>query len=442
MDILVALYVILYGGLLLTSRREPLLFLRLAFLGAPGLVCAVALQSGWIISVYMPIAQTPELMRQAVTFSAIGLISARLGWTVGAALAQRKRVPPTIQVLDDLSVKNIVIIVFLVVVTWYAEGKGGTIFSNAYANRGANLPLGNLNSIINIILAVVMYFYLTNRTFKYMWNVLFAVIAYKIFYANLIRGIRMDALDTLVMIFVLLGVYREKFSQIRVKYVLAAVIFLFILQAVGGIRNSFFERGFADFWSTSFTREVEAGTMLSISTIGPITATFLGLMYLADLGYSLPLSRTYLGWVLRIPPEFVYPERPDDISSIFAENGLVSGGGSFELGEAFLTMGLIGVVLVPLVISGVFAFLLQRLKKLPHSLVLFVLLASMLAVFSRGGWYQSFAYFKSYVTGLIILVPLLTITKKMGTARRLPSPIKRKDPVSRANSIDRQLDRR
>ena len=435
MSVLVTLYFSLYIALLFTSRSEPLLFLRLAFLGAPGAICSLALWNGYIVSVHLPMAQTPEFLRQAIVLSGVGLLSARVGWTGGVALSRRLPRPNSIYVLKEISVKNLAFILFVMIGIWFSEVKGASILERSYASgHDGGLPIGNVNAIINILLGTLLYFYFTNRKVKFIWHIIGFIIIYKVIYINLLRGIRADALDTMILIFIIIGVYRSKFSRIRLSHIMIGILFLFSLQIIGGIRSSFYEVGFDRIRYMSFIMEIGSAKMLNISTIGPITATYLGYLYLADGGYVLDLSRTYLGYVLRIPPEFVYPGRPTDIAWVFKEQGLTSGGGSFELGEAYLTLGAAGVVVIPAIISGIFAFVISRLRRFPTSIILYIVLVSLLAVFSRGAWYQTFAYFKSFITGLIWLIPILYLSH---TAQVVPSTRNRFSAWSPRPSVPR-----
>ncbi|MBS4016795.1 MAG: hypothetical protein KGZ68_01040 [Dechloromonas sp.] len=413
---LIVSYFALYMVVVFTSRVEPFLFLRIVFIGAPGAMCCLALWSGSFVSPHMVYAQTEEYFRFAIILNAVGLVSARVGWYIGGAMAKASMPSPLVYTIGNTTLRNVVLALAFAVIIWFAEGRGDTIFEGRYGGEGSrSLPLGNVNAIINILIATVLYFLLTKRSGREVFVFIVLAIVSKVVYANLIRGIRADALDTLIMIFVIIGVYNSNYSKVRTSHIIFGLSFLIVLQFIGIVRSSFYTSGLGGLESFSIFRQSADSVFISISTIGDITATFIGFLWLPDTGYALDAERTYLGYILRIPPEFLYPARPDDISWVFGEQGLTSGGGSFELGEAYITFGLAGVVIVPMILSIVFSYLIGKLKVSPSSIVYFILLASILAVFSRGAWYQTFAYFKSFVTGLMWLAPVLL------TARLTPN---------------------
>lgn len=399
-------------AMLIATRRQPLLFLRLAFLACPGLLCAVALLGVLTISPHLQLSQTPEIYEKAIWLNALALFSARLGWSAGSRLADIRPVR-TVTVLQDVSVRNGIILVFVGVVLWFVQGRGDTFFVSRYASgETAGLPLGNVNSIINILIGTVIY-YLVTRNHRHIWQAILIILAFKVVYANVLRGIRADALDTVILIYVVLGFYLRECAVVRIRHLAAGAGFAALLYVIGIVRASFVETGLQDVAAYSFLTESGGQFALHISTLSNITATYTGFIWLADTGYVVEPARTYLGYVLRIPPEFIYPGRPVDLAWVFPEVGQTSGGGTFELGEAYLTLGVFGVALVPAVITGIFGFLARRLRRSPYSIVTFVMLCALLAVFSRGAWYQSFAYFKSFITGLIWLVPIMLVARRV-----------------------------
>ncbi len=405
-------YIALVLAMLIATRRQPLLFLRLAFLASPGLLCAVALLGAFTISPHLQISQTPEIYEKAIWLNALALVTARLGWSAGAHLAETRPLS-SVTVLHDVSIRNGIILVFVGVVLWFVQGRGDTFFVSRYASdETAGLPLGNVNSIINILIGTVVY-YLVTRNHRHIWQAIAIILAFKVVYANVLRGIRADALDTVILIYVILGFYLSECAVVRLRHLAAGAGFAALLYFIGIVRASFVETGLQDVAAYSFLTENDGEVALHISTLSNITATFTGFIWLADTGYVVEPARTYLGYVLRIPPEFIYPDRPVDLAWVFPEVGQTSGGGTFELGEAYLTLGVFGVAVVPAAIGGVFGYLSRRLRRSPYSIVTFVMLCALLAVFSRGAWYQSFAYFKSFITGLIWLVPILLVAKRM-----------------------------
>jgi hypothetical protein len=93
-----------------------------------------------------------------------------------------------------------------------------------------------------------------------------------------------------------------------------------------------------------------------MGTISPIATTFSNTVWLIQnnvINYSF--GQSYWEWILRIPPEVLYPNRPVDYAWMFQEYGLLAGGGFFELAEVYMNFGLIGALIIPGIISFLMA---------------------------------------------------------------------------------------
>jgi len=144
------------------------------------------------------------------------------------------------------------------------------------------------------------------------------------------------------------------------------------------------------------------GDVVYSGTLGPITTTFANTVYLIKQNsLDFIYGRSYFEFLLRTPPEFLYPDRPKDYATIFANYGLSSGGGFFELAEAYLNFGIFGAFIVPMVITFLISFLYFRLKRGGGLFYIFAL-SSLLCIWMRGAWYQTFAYYKSFIAAALL----------------------------------------
>ena len=159
------------------------------------------------------------------------------------------------------------------------------------------------------------------------------------------------------------------------------------------------------------------GGVLFMGTISGIASAFANVLHMLQNDViDWQWGITYLEYILRTPPEFLYPDRPRDLSAIFARFGYVSIGGFPELAEAYLSFGLLGVWVVPGLITYMFVRIEDKAKA--GSILYYILLLAILSVFMRGAWYQTFAYYKAMVTGLVIYMGLRLIMASRFSAIR------------------------
>lgn len=121
---------------------------------------------------------------------------------------------------------------------------------------------------------------------------------------------------------------------------------------------------------------------------------------------DLYYGSSYFDFLLRTPPQFIYPDRPKELSWIYLDYGMTTGGGFYELAEAYLNFGLIGVFIIPTIISFILSFsykmFLMNKYSVYHSIVFFALIVS----FMRGELYQSFVFYKGIVTAIVMIIIL------------------------------------
>ena len=63
------------------------------------------------------------------------------------------------------------------------------------------------------------------------------------------------------------------------------------------------------------------GDIVRFGTVSPISTTFANTVWLVDSKtIDLTLGKSYFEYILRTPPEFLYPNRPIDYSWIFVSS--------------------------------------------------------------------------------------------------------------------------
>jgi hypothetical protein len=191
------------------------------------------------------------------------------------------------------------------------------------------------------------------------------------------------------------------------------VAFIVLMEFFGFLRANVLSANFnyVDCFHQFLEFYLHPGDTISFDAFSGIATTFANIIYAKAIGLvSVLHGRTYWEYILRTPPEFLYPGRPQDYSLIFKDWNLSSGGGFFELAEAYLNFGSIGALLIPFIIS----FFISRVfygairKK---SLVSIFALFGILSVFLRGALYQTFAFYRGQLVAAVVLFILLSFVK-------------------------------
>jgi hypothetical protein len=189
-----------------------------------------------------------------------------------------------------------------------------------------------------------------------------------------------------------------------------------------GVARSVLSAGipFSSIIELAFT-QVNASDAVRLGTISPIATTFSNTVFMVDHGViDYSFGKSYLEWFLRIPPEALYPDRPKDYALMFESYGFLAGGGFFELAEAYMNFGLFGALLVPGIVSFAMAKTYYYARVRQTSLSYFLLFA-FLAVFLRGTWYQTFAFFRAFLVCVILYFVYAFIVQALRTSVKTPA---------------------
>lgn len=362
----------------------------------------------------------------------VGVAGAIAGWRLGErasmrSQAQQQSVPPSIEYLRTmfyLGAAAAVIAGLMIVST-----SSGTIFDAAYGTGTEGVPiLGSTSAIGGVAFSVMFYCSLYLRQRNY-YLIIAAVGLFLLVWCQLLRGLRQDAICAVFSCVIIYMTVVLKDVSVKARYALYLVPVWALMELWGLMRSGL---------SMYLAGEIDAAAMFSMGlgnaaamnnvvysgTLGPITTTFANTIFLLqERSLDFLHGGSYVDYILRTPPQFMYPDRPEDYAAIFEKFGLSAGGGFFELSEAYLNFGFVGLFFVPLVISLMISLFHGKVKA--HSGLFSVfMLASVLCVWIRGTWYQTFAFYKSMVSAVILFAILHGLACVIIRWRKSMTPIR------------------
>ena len=297
----------------------------------------------------------------------------------------------------------------------FVKSYGGTVLAGGYGSGevdSQDLPFGS----VTVFGAVGMFsvFVAGLRGHLWGWKPLFLVLfVVYIVYSQVLMGLRQDAMSVMFGLVVLYGLCARRDVGLKLTY-LPAVALGYAFFEVWGVARLELAAGIpiSTIVTVAFT-DIGASDAVRFGTISPIATTFSNTVFmLQHRTIDFSLGRSYFEWLLRIPPEVLYPDRPKDYALMFEQHGLLSGGGFFELAEVYMNFGLLGALVVPGIISYVLAKAYRFAMKAQTVLSYFILF-SFLAVFLRGTWYQTFAFFRAFMVCMILYVVYAVIAQTL-----------------------------
>lgn len=413
--------------LCLHERRNLLFLARTFILGAIGyfpIVVKMWRGPDALFSAYEPSTQAFEITVIMYVAASFALLSSHVGFD----FARRHR-PTSSSLPSDAPASSywklaallgVCMAVFSSVM--FVRGYGESVLSAGYgAERGGKgLPFGSVGILGSMGMFALYVAGLKGQVPH--WKLLVAAVgALFIIYSQLLMGVRQDAMSTLFGLVILYGVVQGRELQLRVSYLPVMAVGYIFFEVWGFAREALADGVPISSFITLTFAAVGSGEAVKLGTISPIATTFSNTVFLVQQGViEHSLGRSYWEWLLRIPPEALYPDRPKDYALMFEDLGLMSGGGFFELAEVYMNFGLLGALVIPGIISyvlgRVFYFVLRQQTMLSY----FVLFA-FLAVFLRGTWYQTFAFFRAEMVCLIayfVCVALVQFLKLIGRHER------------------------
>lgn len=409
---------IVFSAWLMWRRRSNALFLaRTLILILPGYYAAgVQLwDSALYYSIYERVSQTLDISLTMYALSSLAILGSELGLWRGSLIRES---PSTGNSIPDDFFFYAAAVPLLGVSYYVSLMYGKSLFEASYASVAGISGLGS-SSAIGAILAFVMFQNFRARPKLVKGVVLIAGLFFFLIFGMLIRGGRQDVLSCLFGLYVIYWGQKKSGAPISTRIIVAGVIGFVFMEYLGFIRGNVLGGGFH--YADSFVEFIHSylypNGVVSFGTISPIASTFANTLYAMKTGIAGHIwGKGYWEYILRTPPEFLYPNRPADYAWIFLDWKLSAGGGFFELAEAYFNFGIVGVVVVPMAvsfaISRVFSCYIRGASML-SSFMLF----GILSVFLRGSLYQTFAFYKAVIAGLVLMLMFAFIDRLRARGR-------------------------
>lgn len=413
------------AGLSIMGNRDNLLFfIRTVFIIWIGLVPALAIYMGGYFAYRMPFVQTTEVAFILTIITTLSLFSSQLGIEAGRKLRVRQR---GVDLPGNERITVYFVIALLILTgTLIALRRGEMVIFAGYASAtqgGLPMPINNLQSIANLLLffGIVLFFRMqyfnrldegAARNIRFLKYALVFAGIYVAVWSQLLRGARMDPLTLVFGSFVLVAVFKGGSLRLSAKGLIWLTVAFLVVQLWGGLRG-YLHAGSVDLDRvTNIVRDLyrggerddipiyfRQGTMnnLSLSVATTVYAIEKG-----DLDYQY--GRSYAEYIARTPPAFLYPNRPRSwawmSSDLYGGGG--AGGGYNEMAEAYLNFGILGSLIVPGVISFFLSYSFHQFLINRFNILRSIVFLSILGVFFRGLLYQSFTFYKVFVTALVL----------------------------------------
>ncbi|WP_139313285.1 hypothetical protein, partial [Rhodoferax antarcticus] len=202
-----------------------------------------------------------------------------------------------------------------VLITGYlsAISYGPTVFEGVYGTgEGQGQLLGNLQSIGVVCLVLSFVSAIRVKKINYFIGVLF-IAFYFLGWGILLRGGRLEVLSGLLALFVVVPATQGKVVKLSAKHFFIILLLAIFMEVWGSLRSTLFT-GATETIIEGYVRLAESGVYFA-GTISAIASTFANLLHMVDthvVGFSF--GETYFDYLLRSPPEFIYPNRPPDLS--------------------------------------------------------------------------------------------------------------------------------
>ncbi|MDC0607878.1 hypothetical protein OAO83_03805 [Amylibacter sp.] len=308
--------------------------------------------------------------------------------------------------LDIWKTSTLIFLFFIILAgSYFQKAYGYNVFQGAYGEEdgGKGVTLGSMTIIGSLGIFILTYMTVSSQM-KFARPILFVMFVFYVIYSQILLGLRQDAISIMLGMFAIYKIVRTGNLQFSLKYLLPALVFYFFFEVWGVARTALSSGGsLVDMITYTFTR-FDANVGIKFGTISPISTTFSNALYLIQGDYvQYSYGATYLDWLLRIPPQFIYEDRPRAMAWLFAEHDLLSAGGFFELGEAYLNLGLAGAFVFPMIISFSLGQITNTFMYRPTYLN-FLIFSGILSVFLRGHWYQTFAFFRALTVVIALFI--------------------------------------
>jgi len=303
-----------------------------------------------------------------------------------------------------------------------ARSYGPSVLEGGYAEgEGKGQLLGNLQSMGVICLVVA---WIAGLRLRHPWTKYFlaALTVYYLGWGIFIRGGRLEVLGGILALTAGLPAARGKLMRLRWYHYAGVILLAIFMEAWGTLRGTLHEQSITSETGSDILvgyKALQEAGIYHAGTISAIATTFSNTLHMiAHQVVHFRYGSSYFDYLLRTPPEFMYPGRPPSLAWMFDDYGYQALGGFFELAEAYLNFGIFGCLVIPFLVSWFLSTCYR--KTFRGSFFWYVVLIAMLSVFFRGAWYQTFAFYKAVVTGMILYLGFWVAAQLGARGRRPP----------------------
>src|SRR2546423_3207304 len=251
------------------------------------------------------------------------LVSSGAGERISNSTLVTKRLWPRVGYWWIAGVSGVLLTVFSSYI--FVRGYGRSILVAGYASEdqgGTGLPFGSVGVVGAI--GIFSVFVAGMKGHVRNWKpILIAICLLFMVFSQLLMGLRQDTLSVALGLVILYGVTQRRDVVLKRKY-LPWLIVGYVFLEVWGVARIGFAAGIPlrDMVTMAF-RDIGAADAVRFGTVSPIATTFSNTVWLVQNGIiNHSWGKSYLEWVLRIPPEIVFPNRPRDYALMFGENAL------------------------------------------------------------------------------------------------------------------------
>lgn len=293
----------------------------------------------------------------------------------------------------------------------FIRGYGKTILTAGYVSDeqgGAGIAFGSAGVLGAV--GIFSLFVAGIKGYIKNWKIVFFIACFIfIIYSQLLMGVRQDAMSVLFGLLILYGVVNRRGIGLKLSYIPILVVAYIFFEAWGVARTALAAGVPITSIVTEAFTSIGATDAIRMGTTSPIATTFSNTVWLIQnniINYSF--GQSYWEWILRTPPEALYPSRPIDYAWMFQQYGLLAGGGFFELAEVYMNFGLAGALVIP----GLVSFLLAKsyyFALIRQTMLSYFMLFSFLSVFLRGTWYQTFAFYRAFLVCTLLYFLIVAV---------------------------------
>ncbi|MDP3979377.1 MAG: O-antigen polysaccharide polymerase Wzy [Pseudomonas sp.] len=367
--------------------------------------------------------QTHSATATLVSASMFALIGIHLGWSVGRLFSGNNENIVDLKI-NLVNYKGIILLSFVIAyfaVALYIYREGGFVSADkayGFDRNSIGVQFGIFNQLI--LYFVLLLFLLMSMGSRF--TVLTLIIVLGPFILAILSGNRADFLMQTGLLIFFYYMSRVNLTVDRLPIIRLAVLAIsmfYITSFISVWRNNgnLIESLNIFLESSVFLKDRGGIPTLSLSTGNQMLGGFYAVyskIYL--LGEEFLFGKSYLEYLLILPPAFLGLQRPPDRAWDMEINGLLmQQGGIYELVEAYWNFGMVGAFCVPFVITFGMAMILNRCYIKSRFQIFYVSAFLVIGMNApRGVWYQNF----SYVRLLSILLVIMLVILIYGAAAR------------------------